>query len=88
MSGFARVRMNGFDFDSFEPVQGVVRDEKRDEVLTKLITSTIEYVIAIDVSLFGMWVCKWWLAGGFYWMFWGFNKLAPGFITMIEHGQF
>lgn len=86
MSGFARVRMNGFDFDSHEPVQGVVRDEKRDEMISKLVTSTIEYVIAIDVVMFGVWVCKWWAAGGVFWMYWTFSKLAPGLITMIEHG--
>lgn len=87
MSGFMRVKMNGFDFDSHDPVHGIVRDEKRDEIINKLITSTIEYVVAIDFVLFAAWVCKWWLNGGLYWMYWAFNKLSPGFITMIEHGQ-
>jgi hypothetical protein len=88
MIGLPRVRINGFDFDSYDPVQGVVRDEKRDEFINRIITSSIEYIVALNVVAVGVMVCNWWSNGGHHWMMWVFTKFAPGFVTMIENGQF
>ncbi|UVI31231.1 hypothetical protein [Paenibacillus spongiae] len=87
MSQFARVKINGFDFDSTAPVQGMVYDERKEEAKREMMHSAIRTFIAIDVVLIGWWLCFWWYDGGFHLAYVLFNKLAPGFLNMVMTGQ-
>lgn len=87
MIGYAKVKVNGFDFDSYAPVQGEVLDANKQEAKKFFYDKAVEYGVAINVMLFGFWLMDWWLHGGVTLMFYFFGKFFPGLMLLIEHGQ-
>jgi hypothetical protein len=84
----AQVKLNGFDWDSDRPVQGIVRDEAREELKTHIIHSALEWIAAFNVVAAGAWLCKWWYyGGGFRCMSIAFHKWAPELMRLITQGQ-
>jgi hypothetical protein len=87
MSGLARIKINGFDFDSAAPINGVVIDEAKSKAYREFIHGTIHMIAALNVVAAGAWVCKWWYNGGFTWAKWLFIRYAPELFNMITNGQ-
>jgi hypothetical protein len=81
MNGSAKVKLNGFDFDSSVPVQAQELKE-----LSKVLPWAIEYMVAIDLVLAGAWACVWIYFGGYTHIVWLFAKYAPGIYLMATSG--
>jgi len=87
MTGIAKVKINGFDFDSYTPVQGEVIDAVKQETLRSAFNTVSDFILTIDVLLFGAFLMTWWIDGGFVWGSWFFHKFAPALMRMITTGQ-
>lgn len=66
MSGYARVKVNGFDFDSDKPIQGEVYDSAREAAKRMIFAKAVQNFAAIDLILAGILIGTWWVHGGFW----------------------
>jgi hypothetical protein len=82
MNGTAKVKVNGFDFDSSTPIQAHELKEA-----SKVLPWVIEYMVAINVVLLGAWGCAWVYYGGHVFIVWLFAKYAPAIYMMATHGM-
>jgi hypothetical protein len=82
MNSAAKIKLNGFDFDSEASVQAHELKE-----LSKVLPWAIEYMVAINLVLAGAWVCAWIYFGGFTHIVWLFAKYAPAIYMMATHGM-
>lgn len=87
MNATARVRVNGFDFDSLAPVQGNVIDERYEQTKKEFMHSLIMYIIAIDLVVLAAWTGQWWYFGGYKWAILLFYKFASKFMHMVVVGS-
>lgn len=87
MNATARVKLNGFDFDSLAPVNGNVYDEKVEQLKRDLIHGVIGYIAAIVVIAAGACLCQWWYYVGWHLMLKFFLKFAPWLMHMFHTGQ-
>ena len=76
-----KIRLNGFDFDSTEPIPAHELKE------SKLMPWLIENLVAWDIVLVGAWACKWMYYGGYNHLISCFIRFAPNLYNMATTGQ-
>lgn len=87
MNGYPRVKVNGFDFDSYAPVRGEVYDADKSARWKLVYEKAIEYLMPANVILLGAYLCKWWYIFGYSHMHYIFNRWAGWVMIMTEYGQ-
>lgn len=76
-----------FEWDSLEPVQGVVVDGEKESAKKATIYYFIEFTAAVCVSLLGFVMIDWWVHGGFHAMTGFMHRFGPTLMRMITTGQ-
>lgn len=76
-----------FDFDSYAPVQGIVKDEAKEAAQAAMWYFAITNTAAIAVSLFGFWLMSWWIHGGYTVATGLVAKYLPSFWLLVKSGM-
>lgn len=84
MNAAAKVKINGFDFDSYAPVQGEVIDAAKKAFATSVFYKSVGLLLAVNVVLLG-WFLAGWMGLMVHMML---HKFAAGMMMLAEHGQF
>lgn len=87
MQAQTRVKINGFDFDSLQQVQGEVFDAAKTEFRSWLYVKIRDNLIALNLILLGIYLGHWWYYGGFWLLRVVLSKYAAWALRLAETGQ-